>query len=182
MRNDQNEATLPYMLIREVAGTAAAITSLGQDILGRADEAEAVGQVHELGVVGERDGHAHLVGCVLDDGFRIHGAGVGDGDVGIPDLDAVIHQFKLSAAIRPVQRCAGVCDDPGEDEGHDGAVPRLQGYHAIVLAELCEVLGVKVPNGDLAGVLALEVRFLEGKGDMEAEMPGLHAARRHLVS
>lgn len=29
MRNDQNEATLPYMLIREVAGTAAAITSLG---------------------------------------------------------------------------------------------------------------------------------------------------------
>ena len=98
-----------------------------------------------------------------------HGQSVGQRDVGVADLYTIVNQLNLSASVRAVKRCGGKGDNAGEDERYHRAIPRFQGNDTIILVQLCEMLVIQIPDGNLAGVLCLKVCLLDGKRDMERD-------------
>ena len=73
----------------------AGFTGFRQHISGWANVAVSIGDVLELCVVGERYRHAHLVSGVLNQGLAVYSPGITDGNVGVTDFNAVIHQLDL---------------------------------------------------------------------------------------
>ena len=125
--------------VLEAPREAAAFASLAKDIPSHANKAEPVRDIHKLRIVGVGDSYAHLPSHIVEDGFPIHSAIVGYRDVGVADLNEVVHHFNLRLAVSPIGGGAYEADNAGEDEGEPVAIPRLQRQSAIFLVEGCQL-------------------------------------------